>query len=1516
MASTTTSRVPAGGESASPAVVAAATAAVTAAATAAGAAATAAGATTAAVGALSPLLSAMAAAASPGSAGGGGSGRGRGRGGAGAGGSSSCSGSGGVAGAPGGVVASPRSRDFESDWRALSEALLRCLSPPAAPAGTDGLVADVGVNGGSGNSGGTGGGTPSTHGTPPPVPFIDLYSRVYRMVLADGAGAELHARLRLLFAMHARGVASVLARGRVPPLAAVPPPAPPPPVAVPADGLSRARRHAAAAAAVAALDADESEGESDGDGERGGDGSRGCDSEGDTLDREGDGAGAGVGSGSGGRRLYGRPYGPGRVGVALSLGFSPLSSSPLAAVVGDRASASSSPPSSRSSSPTGATAPARAACPSSPALPLSPVEAALATGLVVASSPVTPHHAPQPSPLGDAGRARRMPPQALSSGALGASSGGGGSVAPTVAHDGLRSWPSVAAATPPPAPPSAAATAAAAAAGVARANADAARLLYAYRAFWLAYAAGVDTAAAIFGFLDRAWSSERTVGGPLAARSADVMDVRSMALLAWRQQLFGSVGGALVDAALTVIGASRARRAAALDERMDTTAGRGSGGLLRCPDPNADGLCGCADKACAERSIPPPDWLPSTVPGLDAMSDFLVSLVVMGPAGSAVAAADGASGARSAMLPLLSRLQAVSLRDPNVAVLRASSPPASGSSPATAGGAAVASKASSATPSSLPPGLPIEVGDMELYRSAFERKFLDASAEYYAAEADRLLDRLPSPVTYVWAVEAAVRPAELAASVGVYAAAETLPRLAVALDAALVGAHAPRLTGLVPALLLDGRSADLRILHRLLMRLPAGSLRPLQDCLRGVVHMAGTAAVAPHLPGGEPSPQPLAVAAGASRDSCALASPECSGEVYHDAVGPEVVHQSEDDAVALRATAFVNAAWGVYERYAGVVSAAFGADPAFTDALDRGCARFLNAADSASPVTLALYCHAVLSGAGDAGGIRGVGGSAMPWAGHTGSGGGGVTASAVDPDDEAARVRCRLACVTRLFRFLDDKAAFLSEYASCLARRLVAASVTVVAADGADAPANGGGVGGWRVEAERVMLEDLRDTVGPAYTSPLARMLADLDCSREENVSFACSRRRGPAAGSDGVAKPGIDVLVLTAGAWPLPPHPPPTFHVGGGYGAGSGGGGGGGVDRVGDVFADAPFSSRARAHRALCAAVTAVHPDASATLLPRDVQDASAAWAGYYLTVHAGRRLTWLPALASVEVAWARDAVAGNGDVAATAIGYDAGPGQTTMLTTTPAQAAVLLLFNAASSLSAAAIEAGAPRVPRAVAVAHSLVSRGVLVVEQTRTPTDSGSSGPAATGPVFSVASVVPSTSAPMSHWSTVPAQHLPLALMSPYVLATGGLGGDPWSSSGADVSTGGGGDDAAWRSSGGGSAGAGRSGAGYRSGNDDARMRVQAAVACAAKAGRRLSRAALTAAVRAALAPRFPVTDAAVGRAVEALVERELLAVTPVSGGSAGGGSACGGSGSGGGNDSSGAIGCDEDIVEYVL
>ncbi|OSX70899.1 hypothetical protein BU14_0640s0004 [Porphyra umbilicalis] len=620
------------------------------------------------------------------------------------------------------------------------------------------------------------------------------------------------------------------------------------------------------------------------------------------------------------------------------------------------------------------------------------------------------------------------------------------------------------------------------------------------------------------------------------------MDVRSMALLAWRQQLFGSVGGALVEAALTVIGASRVRRAAALDDRIAGKAGV-AGGLLGCPTPNGDGLCGCANAACAERDVPPLDWLPTAVPGLDAVSDLLGSLVVMGPARSAAAAADGGGvGAPSATLPLLSRLRAIDLRDPNVAVVPASV--AAGASERRGPGTMWACPAWASQARAPPlPGLPVAVGDMELYRSAFERKFLDSTTAYFTAESARLLGRLPSPVTYVWAVETVVRRAELAASVGVYTAAETTPRLAKALDGALVGAHAPRLTGLVPALLLDGRSADLRTLHALLVRLPAGSLRPVQDCLRSVVHAAGTAAVAPHLPGVRPPPPPpppsTTGGTGASGSVALAATPAATdGDVYHDAVG---VAATEEEEVGVRATAFVSAAWGVYKRYAGVVASAFGADAAFTDALDRGCARFLNAADSAAPITLALYCHAVLSGA--VGGRGGDGGAVDgdllgPWVGHTRA----AAADPADPVEEAALVRYRLACVTRLFRFVDDKSAFLAEYATCLARRLVVASapaVSNVAACPSAAAVMPVGGGGWRMDAERAMLGDLRDTVGPAYTSPLLRMLADLDVSRDENASFMQVRGRGRSSPGGGDPPPPPRRFLC----WSSPPGPGHCHH-------------------------------------------------------------------------------------------------------------------------------------------------------------------------------------------------------------------------------------------------------------------------------------------------------------------------------------------------------------------------------------
>jgi len=1323
------------------------------------------------------------------------------------------------------------------------------------------------------------------------------------MVLADGAGAELYARLRLLFQMHARGVAAQLARGRVPPLSAVPPPAPPPPVAVPAEGLGRARRHAAAAAAVAALDADDSSGgESDGAG--GGAMSTGSDGgavEGDTL-----------GGGGSGVQAYGRPRGISRTGMTLALGLSSslASNARSASVVGSASS-------SRSASPTGASE--RASYMDIPPPPLSGTPAVGShSGMMTASSPVTPYHAPHPSTFMDVGGGGLLPPEALGAGhpIEGGMAAAGAAIR---CRPGLEA---VAPSTGLPAPPAAAAaaTAAAAAAGVARANADAARLLYAYRSAWLAYAAGVDTAAAVFGLLDRAWSAERAVGGPLAVRGAEVMDVRSMALLAWRQQLFGSVGGALVEAALTVIGASRVRRAAALDDRIAGKAGV-AGGLLGCPTPNGDGLCGCPNAACAERDVPPLDWLPTAVPGLDAVSDLLGSLVVMGPARSAAAAADGGGvGAPSAMLPLLSRLRAINLREPNVAVVPASA--AAGASERRGPGTMWASPAWASQAQAPPlPGLPVAVGDMELYRSAFERKFLDSTTAYFTAESARLLGRLPSPVTYVWAVETVVRRAELAASVGVYAAAETTPRLAKALDGALVGAHAPRLTGLVPALLLDGRSADLRTLHALLVRLPAGSLRPVQDCLRSVVHAAGTAAVAPHLPGVRPPPPPpppsTAGGTGASGSVVLAATPAATdGDVYHDAVG---VAATEEEEVGARATAFVSAAWGVYKRYAGVVASAFGADAAFTDALDRGCARFLNAADSTAPITLALYCHAVLSGAlGGRGGDRGaVDGDLLgPWVGRTRA----AAANPADPVEEAALVRYRLACVTRLFRFVDDKSAFLAEYATCLARRLVVASapaVSEVAACLSAAAAAPVGGGGWRMDAERAMLGDLRDTVGPAYTSPLLRMLADLDVSRDENVSFSQLRVRGrscPGGGGSAPAAASISVLVLTAGAWPLPSPPPLSLLGGGGRGGGGSGSGVGGGRSSGrdSALADAPFSPRACAERALyaAAAVTAVAPDLSATLLPRAVQDASASWAKHYLTVHAGRRLTWLPALATVDVAWfgetAATGVSGHAPVAAT--GATVPTQAQAVLTTTPAQAAVLLLFNATPCRTVAQLEAAAPRVPRVAAVAHSLVAAGVLVAS----PAPGASAAVPAGGGgevTFWVAARPPhSANGPTAHThppraSTVPSRHLPAALAAPYALASGGLGGDRADGGdGGSAGAGAGGD--------GSTCGGGGSGSRCRAGDDDARMRVQAAVACAAKAARSLTRAALVEAVRAALAPRFDISEVAVGVAIEALVERELLALTPAQGGTADANAGGDADGDGGG------CGHGDDVVDYVL
>lgn len=158
-----------------------------------------------------------------------------------------------------------------------------------------------------------------------------------------------------------------------------------------------------------------------------------------------------------------------------------------------------------------------------------------------------------------------------------------------------------------------------------------------------------------------------------------------------------------------------------------------------------------------------------------------------------------------------------------------------------------------------------------------------------------------------------------------------------------------------------------------------------------------------------------------------------------------------------------------------------------------------------------------------------------------------------------------------LFRSLQDKDVFERYYKQHLARRLLVGR-------GADAD-----------EAERALLAKLRAECGYQFTSKLESMFTDVRTSRDAAARFKqwLARERGGAPlGFD------LNVQVLTTGSWPAP----------GGDGAA------------------APGSASSSA-------------GAARPALPRELEEATAAFTRFYTETHSGRRLAWQPAMGTAEM-------------------------------------------------------------------------------------------------------------------------------------------------------------------------------------------------------------------------------------------------------------------------------------------
>lgn len=412
-----------------------------------------------------------------------------------------------------------------------------------------------------------------------------------------------------------------------------------------------------------------------------------------------------------------------------------------------------------------------------------------------------------------------------------------------------------------------------------------------YAALWRAYCSGIRRIAALFAHLDTDWIRQHLASAPR------VLDVRSTALVAWRDELITPVAAVLVDTALADVSARRSARVYGTPAParplqhirilLDSIVKVGATDLIRSDDSSSS----CSSDASADDLSP--HHLASTL-SLGASIDAPLT-----PLPPELCAASSAAAAYPGF-------GYTALAPPNP--LRATARDR-------------------------------EPRELCQYRTLFETSFLQCAAQFYAAHAAHVLDDRCLPVReYVVAVAAAELERELEFA-SHFTHSSTLPLLRAVLQRELVGVHRTRLIDAASALLCEATSGGgssiesgalqhLRALYKLIAADEARSA-PLADVLRRRVQAAGTHALRPF--------------------------------VTHDGALDALLRAGATAAAAENeqlspATRFACAAWQVVDVFQTIVDQAMACDAACQRALNQACERFLNVVDAA-PMLLAQFLH-------------------------------------------------------------------------------------------------------------------------------------------------------------------------------------------------------------------------------------------------------------------------------------------------------------------------------------------------------------------------------------------------------------------------------------------------------------------------------------------------------------------------------------------------------------------------------
>ncbi|KAI8379804.1 Cullin [Radiomyces spectabilis] len=218
-------------------------------------------------------------------------------------------------------------------------------------------------------------------------------------------------------------------------------------------------------------------------------------------------------------------------------------------------------------------------------------------------------------------------------------------------------------------------------------------------------------------------------------------------------------------------------------------------------------------------------------------------------------------------------------------------------------------------------------------------------------------------------------------------------------------------------------------------------------------------------------------------------------------LGKEIVSKLEQ-VVVKNPRAYVDQLLDLHTKYYDVNHQTFASDPLFTAAVDKAFRSIINDiaphTSISGPETLARYCDMMMkknSGRKDMATIDSRKKSTLRKA--------TVDVNEGDPEE-------KLVKMITLFKYVDDKDVFQKFYSRMLAKRLIYGASS-------------------SEELELNMINRLKEICGVEYTSKLNKMFTDMSLSAELNVNFKNyvkqqSKKTGAA----------FDILVLTAGAWPL----------------------------------------------------------------------------------------------------------------------------------------------------------------------------------------------------------------------------------------------------------------------------------------------------------------------------------------------------------------------------------------------